>query len=78
MTDTSNKAKSQCQKLLKYLETHKEGITPAEAWNLYGIYRLGARIWDLRAKNYNIRTIDEIKKNDEGHTVRFARYILEG
>ena len=30
-------------------------ITPLEALNLYGCFRLGARIWDLRQKGYNIQ-----------------------
>ena len=40
---------TQCDRLLNYLETHT-AITPLDAWNELGIYRLGARVWDLRNK----------------------------
>ena len=32
-------------------------ITPMEALNLYGCYRLGARVWDLRQAGVPIKTV---------------------
>lgn len=77
MTDTSQKAKTQCNRLLRHLRTHKRGITDLDAYNLYQIRRTAARIWDLRHKGYNIRTEYESYVNEDGHNVRYGRYILE-
>ena len=44
---------TQCDRLLNYLEAH-DGINPLEAWWELGIYRLGARIFDLRKRGYRI------------------------
>lgn len=49
-----------------------ESITPLEALNLYGCFRLGARIDDLRNKGYEIQT-DMVPSNGK----RFARYSMK-
>lgn len=51
----------------------KGTITPIEALELYGCFRLGARIADLKAEGIQIRT-DIVAKNGK----RFAQYSLEG
>lgn len=61
---------SQNEAILKHLEC-KGSITPLEALNLFGCFRLGARIFDLREAGYNIKT--EIIINNGK---RFAKYIL--
>ena len=76
MTEKTEKSRSQCWKILRYLKTHKSGITQVQAAELFGCYRLGGRIWDLRHEGHDIETIDEVTKNDEGYTVRYARYVL--
>ena len=76
MTDNSKKAKTQCNRILRHLQTHKKGITPIVAWEKYGVYRLGARIWDLRARGFDIETIREVRNNEDGNTVQYARYVL--
>lgn len=53
------------------------GITPAQAIEEFGCYRLGARICDLRAAGYNIKTENVKRKNRYGKTVSFAKYTLE-
>ena len=60
---------SQNARLLDYLQTH-EGITTAEAFDLFGITRLSARIWDLRDAKRNFdegrnRIIDIPNQNKE-------------
>jgi hypothetical protein len=43
----------------KLIEQHLrsgQSITPMDALNLYGCFRLGARIWDLKEKGMNIVT----------------------
>ena len=47
-------------------------ITPLEALNSYGIFRLGARIYDLRSRGIHIET--ENAKGGNGK--RFARYWM--
>lgn len=46
-------------------------ITPLEALSLYGCFRLGARIWDLRDMGYDIQT-----EWEESNGKRYARYRI--
>lgn len=46
---------TQSQKILRHLRTGKH-ITPLEAIGLYGVFRLAARINELRAAGHNITT----------------------
>jgi len=62
--------KPQTEKILTYLSKGK-GITPIEALNKFGCFRLAARIADLR-KNGHLIFTDSITKN--GKT--FASYKL--
>ena len=62
--------KPQTEKILNYLSKGK-GITPIEALNKFGCFRLAARIADLR-KNGHLIFTDSITKN--GKT--FASYKL--
>lgn len=61
----------QCRDLLRYLES-KSSITPLEALGSLGIYRLAARISDLRAAGYPIKS--ELVTT---HSSRYAVYTLE-
>lgn len=56
--------------ILAHLKSGKT-ITPLEALNLFGCFRLSGRILELRQAGYNIETemIEENKK-------RFARYFI--
>ena len=62
--------KSQNKQILEYLK-NGNSITPIEALNLFGSFRLGARIKDLRDGGNNI--ITEIVKNGNK---RYAKYSL--
>ena len=66
----NKKTLSQCDRILKHLQSGKT-INPAQAWNLFGCYRLGARIHDLRKRNFNIVT-KTIYKNGGN----FAEYSM--
>ena len=61
---------SQNIKIVKHLLSGKS-ITPMEALNLYGCFRLAARISDLRDKGYNIRM-----ELTEANGKRFAKYSI--
>ena len=62
--------------LLRFLMTHKLGITPMQAEDQYGIRRLASRISDLRADGHNIEKEMITVKNRRGQKCRVARYRL--
>ena len=66
----------QKEKLLIYLQKHKT-ITGAEAFGELGIYRLSARISDLRKEGHNIETIYETRENRLGEKVTYGKYRLK-
>jgi len=63
--------KSQYAKIRDRLESGKS-ITPLQALRLYGCFRLGARVYDLRQAGMNIKT-ETIKRNGK----QYAKYTLE-
>ena len=50
-------------------------ITTWEAFELYGITRLSAKIYELR-KKYNIESINTTKYNRYGHLCNFSTYKI--
>lgn len=60
---------TQEQQILNHLKT--EPITPIEALEQYGCFRLAARIADLRRDGYEIHT-EMVERGDK----RWARYHL--
>ena len=68
---------TQKELVLNHLQLHGK-ITDLEAYKLYAIRRLGARIWDLRADGYNIVTKNTKEKNRFGQQTMFATYVMEG
>jgi hypothetical protein len=63
---------SQNEKVKEHLVSGKT-ITPLEALSLYGCFRLGARIWDLRRK-YGLPIVTERVVNEKGN--HYAKYSL--
>ena len=63
---------NQTSEILSYLKSGKS-ITPLEALNLFGCFRLGARIWDLEQEGIKIKH-ELVSEN--GKT--FARYSISG
>jgi len=63
-------AKTQNEQILGYLSKGK-GLTPIEALNKFGCFRLAARIADLRSQGHTIWTTNITK---DGKT--FASYSL--
>lgn len=66
-----SREKSQRTQILQYMKTHKS-ITPIEALNLCGCFRLAAVIWRLREDGYDIET----NMVGEGHK-KYAEYKLK-
>ena len=74
MTDAIN---THCALIRAHLEAGKS-ITPREAIEQYGCYRLGARIYDLRREGMDILTTTGECVNRYGKPVKFAVYRLAG
>ena len=71
-----HKADSQISLVLNHLQSGKE-ITPLEALNLYGCYRLGAVIFLLKTEGYKIKTEVVNYEKENGKRGRYAVYRLE-
>lgn len=52
-------------------------LTQAEAAEIFGCYRLSARIFDIRGLGFDIRQDMEQNVNRFGKSVRYARYWLK-
>ena len=65
-----------CGPILDYL-MQGHTITQAEAITLFGCYRLGARIYDIKGQGFDIRREMEQGTNRFGEPVRYARYWLK-
>ena len=68
---------TQREMILKHLKRYGK-ITDVQAFNNFGIRRLGARVFELREQGYPILTKMTTKPNRYGKNVSFATYILEG
>lgn len=66
---------TQCERILRHMRDYGS-ITQAEAVTEYGCYRLGARIWDLKAAGVPIKSELVTGKNRYGEKISFARYSL--
>ena len=67
---------SQEERILRYLKTHKKGITPLVALEKFGCLRLSGRIHDLREQGYPIMTNIVEVPNRYGDVSRVAEYRL--
>ena len=65
---------SQCERLLDRLQVAP--ITPIESWAELGIYRLAARVCDLREAGHHITKETVIVANRFGESCHVARYRL--
>jgi helix-turn-helix protein len=64
-----NERASQNVRILAHLK--KATLTPLEALKLYGCFRLGARVYDLKKDGHNIRS-----RLVETNGKRVAQYVL--
>lgn len=53
-------------------------ITSLEAFEKYGMTRLSAVIFDLRALGYEIDTVMMESTNRYGEAVRYGKYVYKG
>jgi len=68
----TKKTLSQCDRILIHLQSGKT-INPLQALNLYGCFRLGARIYDLKQDGFDI---DSRLVHENG--VQYAEYSMRG
>ena len=61
--------------ILNHLQTYGS-ITSKEAVELYGCYRLSARIADLRGMGHEIKSTTESGKNRYGESSHWTRHSL--
>lgn len=67
--------KNQEQRVLDYLR-EKGSITAVQAFTDLHITQLGTRIFNLRARGYDIDRVDEKYKNAYGQTITYGKYVL--
>ena len=70
------KKKSQCDIILKYMETHKTGITGKQAYKAAHSMNLAQRIYDLKQRGYKISDCYVEVANDFGEKYRVKQYRL--
>ena len=66
---------TQCERLLAHLQ--QRPIDPMTAWAELGIYRLGARAWDLKQAGYPIKKQIITVGNRFGEDCHVAQYYLD-
>lgn len=67
---------TQCEMVINHIKQYGS-ITTAEAFDMYGITRLPARIADL-SKSYAIKAERVATKNKSGKIAHYCRYRLAG
>lgn len=67
---------TQCERVLKYMQDFGS-INPQQAITDLGVYRLAARVSDLRSGGHKIGRRMVTAKNRYDEDVRFAEYRLE-
>ena len=70
------KKQSQCDKILKFMRTHKNGITGKQAYKYAHSMNLAQRIYDLRQRGHNIVDSYVEVTNDFGEKYRVKQYRL--
>ena len=68
--------RTQNEKILKYLQTHKRGLTAMQALDKFGCMRLASRISDLRKVGYIISREMIAVKDRDGDVRYVANYKL--
>ena len=68
--------RTQNERILKHLQTHKRGITAMQALDKYGCMRLASRISDLRKMGYAISREMIAVKDRDGDVRYVANYKL--
>ena len=66
---------SQNKRLLNHLQQGNK-VTPLNGWAMLGIYRLSARVYDLRDSGHDIKTERVEVENAHGEKFNVAEYSM--
>lgn len=66
---------TQEQRVLNYIREYGS-ITSMQAFTDLKITRLSARIFNLRARGFNIENVSHTYKNGQGTTTTYTEYVL--
>ena len=66
----------QTAQILRYLKTHKGGITPRQALDYFSCQRLASRICDLKREGYVFKRTMIAVRNKDGEISHVANYKL--
>ena len=66
---------TQTEMILEHMQKNG-GITQADAIRLFGCYRLGARVYDLKERGIDVQKTMVPGVNRYGKRTRYARYFL--
>ena len=69
--------KTQAERVLEYIKRFGS-ITTLEAFRDLGVTRLSARIFELRARGFDIDSTNVTSKNRYGESCTYAKYYLKG
>lgn len=72
INDNAKSSASQKERILEYLMSGRS-LTPIEALNMFGSFRLGARIADIKKRGYIVYT-EMVKDSRTGK--RYAQYSM--
>ncbi len=67
---------TQCAQVRRHLESGR-GLSSMQAFELYGITRLSARIYDLRSEGLSIRNRAKTGTTRSGGRCRYDEYYME-
>jgi len=67
---------SQCNKILKFMKTHKKGINGLQAYRVAGSMNLPQRIYDLKKRGEKIEDEYIFVKGEDGEIYRVKQYRL--
>ena len=70
------KTPTQCERILEYLKSGK-ALTRTASWRLLGVIEAPARISELRAKGYDIKTKMVSVKNRYNESIRVAQWRMD-
>lgn len=66
---------SQNKRILESLQ-NGDKLTPLDALERFGCFRLGARVYDLRKQGHDIKSETVARKNSNGEVKRYSQYFM--
>lgn len=72
----AKKKLTQCDKILKFMQTHKNGINGKQAYRIANSMNLPQRIYDLQHRGYDIESEFITVKGEGGVVYRVKQYRL--